>query len=459
MSIVGSILVFLATALPAASRASEVPTATPGTATETVAAAEDLVLSGLIAEALDRNPDIATMRSAVVAARQRPAQARALPDPTVGMMFTNEGWSPSLGTMPDSSLGLTVSQDLPYPGKRRLRGRIAELEADEQAARLERARLSVAASVRRAYFDLLAARAVRDIAVEQGALWEQMEGVARARYGVGQGNQQDILRTQIEVTRVQQLVLGQEAEGEVQLAMLNRLLARPAGSSLSTDSSALRLAEPREAFAASLARARQISPEVRAARTAIDRAQAGVDLARRAFKPDFAVQGGYMNRGGLDPMWQAGVAINLPLARARRRSALAEAEADLAAAVSRLEAVDLQLRFRTQERLAQLDAAGRISTLYTEGVIPQDRMSVEAAVANYQSGRVPFVTVLEAIATMYADRAGHARVLAASQATAAALEEASLEATSGLPAGPVPAGGSTASAASSSTGAMSGMGR
>ena len=83
-----------------------------------------------------------------------------------------------------------------------------------------------------------------------------------------------------------------------------------------------------------------------------------------------------MNRGGLDPIWQAGVSVNLPLNRKRRASGVAEAEALLSAARSRLAAVELQLRLRTQERLAQLAAARKVTTLYSEGIVPQDRMEL-----------------------------------------------------------------------------------
>ena len=67
------------------------------------------------------------------------------------------------------------------------------------------------------------------------------------------------------------------------------------------------------------------------------------DLARRDFKPDFTVQAGYMNRGGLDPMWQAGVGVNLPLFRGRRHAAVAEAEAGRRAAALQVDAVRAQI--------------------------------------------------------------------------------------------------------------------
>jgi outer membrane protein TolC len=288
-----------------------------------------------------------------------------------------------------------------------------------------------------------------------------MEGVARARYGVGQGSQQDVLRTQVEITRVQQFAVQQEAEAAVRLAALNRLLARAPEAALETDPAALRAPEAAGPLDAILASLRERSPELRAASSAVARSQVAIELAQREFKPDFGLQAAYMNRGGLDPMWQAGVSVTLPLARERRQAAVAEARAGALGTEAALRALDLQLRFRTQERLAQLDASRRIATLYAEGVIPQDRMSVEAAIANYQAGRVPFVTVLEAVATLYDDRAMHVRVLASGQAALAAIEEGSLEAVSNLP--PLGADGPGASmssrAAPAPSAAMSGMGR
>ena len=52
--------------------------------------------------------------------------------------YTNDGWSPSLGTQPMTTLGFMGSQELPWPGKRRLRGDVAAREA-AVAQQVERA--------------------------------------------------------------------------------------------------------------------------------------------------------------------------------------------------------------------------------------------------------------------------------------------------------------------------------
>jgi outer membrane protein TolC len=389
------------------------------------------VLEALVAEALQKNPDLLALQESLVAARARPDQARALRDPMLSVVYTNDGWAPSLGSESMTTLAFMASQDLPYPGKRRLRGDVAVRDAATVEQQLARARLTLVADVTRAYHGLALSRELVSLAAEQELIWKQIEGTARARYAVGQGAQPDVLRVQTEVTRVEQLRTLQQTEARIREAELNRLLDRPAGTPVETGARLeLRASEP--GLDSVLARLEQASPELAAAGIARERAELLVELARKEYKPDFSVQAGYMNRGGLDPMWQAGVGMTLPIQRKRLASGLAEAEAQARASLRLSESLRLQLRYRTEQRLAQLEATQRIATLYGLGIVPQDRLAVDAALANYQAGKVPFIAVLEALTTLYNDRATHLGLLADHARTRASLEEASLEETSSL---------------------------
>jgi outer membrane protein TolC len=269
---------------------------------------------------------------------------------------------------------------------------------------------------------------------DEQEVWRETEGVARARYAVGQGAQQDVLRAQVELTRFEPLRVEQEAEVTAREAELSRLVGRD----VKRDAAAgvrLELRKEGRDLAALQAQAEATLPELRAGEAAVERERLAADLARRDFKPDFAVQAGYMNRGGLDPMWQAGVGVTLPLFRGRRRAAVAEAEAGRRSAALQVEAVRAQIRFRTREREAQLRAAERMSAIYADGLIPQAQLAYEASIANYEAGKVPFLTVLEALSTLYRDRIDHLRLLAAHERIEASIAEASLEATSEMPSG------------------------
>ena len=392
---------------------------------------EDPLLASLIDEALTKNPDVVAAQEAASAATFRPAQARSLSNPMASTVYTNDGWSPSLGSQSQTTLAFMLSQDLPFPGKRRLRGDIQSSEAGQVQQQVERVKLSVTAAVKRAYYDLILARGLLDLIREQEEIWKQIEGVARARYAVGQASQQDILRAQIEVTRIGQLREEQSAELEIRVAELNRLLDRPPTRPLETQAG-LTLHPVEGTQEEILDRLSGISPEVKSAALGVETGNLDVALARKEFRPDFVVQGAYMNRDGLDPMWQAGVGLSLPLYRKKLSSRLAEAGARLRASERLVDSARLQLRFRTQERLAQLKATERIAGLYSGGIVPQDRLSFDSAVANYQTGKVPFIAVLEALTTLYNDRATHLGLLANHKKITASLEEASLEETSAM---------------------------
>jgi outer membrane protein, heavy metal efflux system len=389
---------------------------------------DDPVLQALLAEAVARSPELHAAQSAIDAARVRTDAARALPDPMVSMTYTNDGWAPSLGSMPMTTLGFMVSQTVPYSGKRQLRADLAASEARLSEPALARARLGLEAAVTRAYYGLLQARELQALTEEQRALWSDIEVVARARYATGQGAQQDVLRVQVEVTRIGQRVIEQSAEAELRVAEINRLLARPIDTPVAT-SARLTLQPLAGTVADAIERARTVSPELESVRRSVQTQQAALGLARREFKPDFTIQGGYMNRGGLDAMWVAGVGINLPLNKSVRQAAVADAEIRSKGGAHELEAVDLQLRFRTQERFTRARTAEKLVELYDQGIVPQDRMTVEAALANYQSAKVPFVSVLEAMTSLYADRWTRVGLIGDHARLRASLAEASLDVT------------------------------
>jgi len=387
----------------------------------------DPLLEALLSEALERNPAVRVAEAELAAARLRPSQARTLPDPTLTIGYQNDGAGFSLGSEDMTQLAFIWTQPLPYPGKLKLAGQVLEKDAERAATRLDRVRLSLQAEVERAYARLVLARVVLDLVDEQEMTLRQIEGVARARYSVGQGAQQEVLRVQIEITRIEQFRSQQRAEIQIRLAELNRLLNRPAEQPLETSVhlAPLNQRPPLEAF---LEQAYSKSPELREAELVRQRAQLQADLARKNLRPDFSLSGGYMNRGDLPLMWQANFGITWPLYKAtKQQPALREAETLERAAAAARESIQLQLRFRSQERLAQLEATGQIAQLFQSGILPQDQLSVEAALANYQTGQIPFIAVLEAVNVLYLDRAEHLRQLAELRTTRSTLEELTLE--------------------------------
>jgi len=160
------------------------------------------------------------------------------------------------------------------------------------------------------------------------------------------------------VTRIGQLECRASlAEAQVRLAEINRLL----GPGAALPSRTKRAAPSRAAVARCrevLEALRGLSPELKDARLAVARGRVRGGARAQGLQSRFQRQRAYMNRGGLDPMWLAGVAASsCPCTASGSRGQWREAEARLRESERRCEAVELQLRFRTQERLAQLEAA------------------------------------------------------------------------------------------------------
>jgi outer membrane protein, heavy metal efflux system len=391
---------------------------------EESAQADDPVLDGLIAEVLERSPGLQAARHLLSAALARPDQAASRPGPTLGLLYTNDGWSPSLGREDMTTLSVMGSQELPYPGKRRLRREVAEADADVASQDVERARLSLVSAVKQAYYGLAVARGLASLAGAQRELWKEIQETARVRYASAAGPQQELLRAQVEATRVEALHAQHHAEARARLAELNRLRGRPAATEIETPATVriVALDEPLEVLQV---RTEAISPELKAATAEVARDELAVALAKKGFRPDFNVQGGYMNRGGLDPMWQAGASITLP-SRGRARAALAEAEARLAASRARVEDVRLQLHAVVEQRVALLSAAQEIEATYRQGILPQGQTTVEAALARYRAGQSAQLLVLESVVAQLDDRTDYLRLLGGHATERARLEEASL---------------------------------
>lgn len=387
-------------------------------------------LDALVAEALSNAPETAAARASVEAAQRRIVPARTLADPYLSTIYQNEGRGVSLGNSEGSFVGVMVSQPIPWPGKLRLAGEVAASEAREiERGTVGRAALTLEARVRNSWYDLVLARTIDRIIEDRHHAATQIEASVRERYAAGLAEQQDVLRAQVELVRIDEQRAMQAAVIAGRVAELNRLAGAPQDRPIVTpdrppEDAGFPTIE--ELIAAAAAR----SPELAASRQAIETGRIRVDLARKNVLPDFSVNAGSMYRGSYEmgPMWQVGVGVTVPLwIERRQQNQLAEAQAVVRGRTAESETVLRELELRTRERAAQLDAALRIAALYRDKILPLDELSLESALASYQAGKLPFISILDALNTLYSDRAIYAGRLAESAKWRVAIDEASVQ--------------------------------
>jgi len=403
----------------------------------------DPVLEALLRDARAQHPDLQKADAAVRMDQERIPQAGVLPDPTLSLGLQNDGFKRlEVGRMETSFYSVAFTQPLPWPGKRGLRKEVAAIGVDLSQATRARIQLSLEADVRRGYTALLLVRGQKLLLEQQTIFLEQAERLARTRYEVGQGSQGDLLRAQLERTRLQVASWSLGAEERTTLAGLNRLRQHDPADPIPTTAALAGLEEP-DTLAPEQVEAR--SPELAGARASVRQTEKLLDLAKLDRRPDFSVTAGIMPRGGLDPMWQVGVGISLPIyGHSKQQRAVAEHEHHRQGQGAEVESVRTLLRQRTEERNIQIQTLRRIRDLYRDGLLVQSEASFKALLAQYETGRAPFLGALEALNGWVGDQGAYLQTLAQLQAQHIALREAALG-----PTAPI-SGGSLGSASISS---------
>ncbi|MGE5049585.1 MAG: TolC family protein [Deltaproteobacteria bacterium] len=395
------------------------------------ARAQDGSIARLLEEAAAASPEVAQARAEVAAERARIPQAGAWPDATLTRGIQNDGFKGiEVGTMETSFFNIMLTQPLYWPGKRGLREDVATLEAKRAEARLQRALLDVEARTRRAFIALLLVRGRIDLLEEEERLWAQAEHAARSRYESGQVPQSDLLRAQLERARLQQRRFAIDAERVAREAEVNRIRNHPLDEPLPVAARLADLPDPAVLQEAEVQKdAETRSPEVRAAMLGVEQAGRRLALARKERLPDFAVTAAIMPRGSLDPMWQLGVSVGLPIFAGRKQNrAVDENEQRRIGASQGAETLKQVLRLRTRERLAALSALNRANQQYRTQVLVLSAATVRSTSTQYEVGRLPFAAVLEALTGYVSDKASYLGSLAEAQLAAIAQQELSLDA-------------------------------
>ena len=409
---------------------------------------DDPQLAALVQEALARSPDVARAGTVVAAERARVPQVGALPDPTLTLGIQNDGFQAiQIGTMETSYWQVMLTQPIPWPGKQGAREAVAEAQVSVSQAELARARLQLTAEVERAWVDLLLVRGQLDLLDKLDVLWREAEVMARTRYEVGQGSQSDLLRAQLERTRLAKQRIALEAGDRARVQALNRLAVRPLDTPLPPARPLVDVGDPALlAPDAALADAERRSPDLALARLAVAAADRRVDSARKDAWPDLALTASVMPRGQIEPMWALQVGVTLPVfAGSKQSQAVVESRERRAAEGQGEEAVLQLVRLRARERQTVLAASLRTLELYRSGLLVQSDAAVRSTMSQYEVGKVTFPSVLEVLRGLVGDEGGYLEALAEAQRIAIAEREVSLQAPAGLgggvASGPVPGAG------------------
>lgn len=360
------------------------------------AGAPPLQLSRLVDEALQHNPEILAARARLEAARQRPAQQAALPDPVISFGWNSNG-NPlpgaGVGTQPTANIGVMASQEIPGRGKRRLRVEIAERDADGEAEEYRAVELSVISRVKQAYHRLHHAWVMQGILENNRELLRNLLSVTEARYSVGKAPQQDVFKAQVQISIMETRLIEIERERRAREAEINALVDRAADTPMGRppDESAEPLHETLEELQA---RAAGNAPLLRRDKDMIARAETSLELAHRDFSPDYTLSAGYYNMGSMPAMYMFRADVRVPLLRDRQRAEEAEQAASVLEARHSYRAGVKSLAYQIEDEYLAAKDAEKLMAIYDRTILPQARFAIDSSLASYENGTTDFLNVL-----------------------------------------------------------------
>lgn len=361
---------------------------------------ETLYLSELLKEATERNPEIIAAKEKWQSAQDIIGARGALPDPQLSFQQYVESVETRVGPI-KRAYGL--KQKLPFYGKRNLMSEIATKEAEALEASYETFRQEVVRRVKIAYYDLFYLSKIIDITDEEKEILKRFEQTATIKYETGKGTQQNILKVQVEINRLEDRRLTLLNRKKTSEARLNVLLDR------SSDHPVKKPVQPefRDFFYIKqqlIRLARDHRPELKMGDAWIEKSDRALILAKKDYYPDLTIGANYIeiDKGPLmfsdngQDAFNVVFSINVPLWSKKLSSQVGSATKMVTAQKSVYKSILNRTLFEIEDNLFKIETARETSNLYQNVLIPQAEQSLKSAEVGYITGVVNFLDLLDA---------------------------------------------------------------
>ena len=347
-------------------------------------------LESLLAYAREHNPELAAARHDATAAMQAGESSDTLADPLLRI-------EPMDVTNGNPSTKFTLMQKLPWYGTRDLRHEVADAHSEEAESRVAATWADLSTSIKQAYARYYYTLGSERLTQQTLDLLNGLEQIAQTRYANGLGQQQDVIRIQLEQTRLQTELIAIQNAHHHSHVRLNALLSRPGNAALAEPAAPRPMPSPAQLDeTALLERLDAQNPQLRMADASLRAADRQRELQYADRYPDITLGVAPTRTNGSFSRWDVMLELNIPLQQSTRRAREGEAEARLSAATSRKQSLLEQKRAALSEALSALETARRTEQLIATRLLPQAQLSLDATLAAYETGKSGFAMLIQA---------------------------------------------------------------
>lgn len=382
-----------------------------------------------VEEALAANPEIEASEARWRMFADRVRQVGTLEDPMVMLSVQNALVRDPLAFDRDfmTAKVIGISQMLPFFGRRSLEREGAGQEAESARWIHEERKIELRRMVKETWYELYFVDRSLEVVDKNIDILDDLTRFSETMYGVGEGLQQDVLKAQVDRSKMEEMRIILQQRRQSLEALFNTLLYRPVHTAVAPAPEL----EPPVLTRFTPAELEQLAEEnrplVRSLAAQIEKTQVSRRLADNEAYPEFNVFVEYMQRDPAEgtpghDMYSAGVTFNLPLQRERRRAMGAEAASENRMVHGELNMLRNQIRFGIADGLARLESTRKLAELYREGLLPQAVHALEAATSAYRVGKADFMNVLDSRMALFSYEREYHEAVAEHQMQLAVLE-------------------------------------
>lgn len=389
-----------------------------------IAAGEEPIIrvDPLVQEAMERSPKILAARERHAALKEKIPQAGALEDPMLGFGVVNLPNNFDFNQEDMTMKEISVSQKFPFPGKRGLSEEVAAKEAEAGAAEVDDIANQVVRDVKTTFYDLSHVYRAMEVTQRNKSLLEELAKITRTRYSLGQGIQEDVIRNQVEISKMVDDLIMLEQKKRALAAKLNYLLNRPQKTPLGQPAE---LDFSRVAFSIEELQQQAIedNPMLKALKQEIAARRKNVELAKRDYLPDFSLKFAYGQREERLDMYTGMIEMSLPIfIQSKQERKVAEGYADVRSAQAKYDSAQNEILYMIADMGSMVQRLERKNELYRTGIIPQARLQIDTAMSAYMVNKADFMTLLDSRMKLYRYELEYHDALTEYEKSLAALE-------------------------------------
>jgi cobalt-zinc-cadmium efflux system outer membrane protein len=388
-----------------------------------------LILDNLISIAIENNPQLRSFYRAVQVDSAKIPQSGALPDPILSLNILNLPTNSfSFDQEPMTGKQIALSQLFPFPGKLGLQEDISSEGAAVSSANYQEYRNQIIRDLKIGFYDLFILDKSIEITNKNQQLLKEFAEIAEAKYKVGKGLQQDVLKAQVEVSKMIERLIQLKQKREVKQAEINTILNQPVDTQLGKPE------DPGFTMLDKTLDTLQIMaqfnrPLLMGWESLKKQSNLKVDLAKKDYWPNFGVFLAYTQRDELQngssgyDFVSGGISLNLPIYSGSKQSKKVEETIYNKSMIEeRYKQVVNQVYFELENKLTSIEKNAKLVELFKTGIIPQASQSLESAMTGYQTDKVDFLTLINNQITLFNYELEYYRVISDYNKDLASLE-------------------------------------